>query len=129
MTCEIEFLPVGDASKAGDAIVIRYGEPEAYELMLVDGGTLDTGDAIVAHLHAHFGAGARLSHMVLTHSDADHASGLRKVLEDVPATNLWLHIPWFHAEEALPWRSWRCGRRVRHAPRWRAPPSPARSSA
>ena len=27
MKCEIEFLPVGDASKAGDAIVIRYGEP------------------------------------------------------------------------------------------------------
>jgi hypothetical protein len=25
MRREIEFLPVGDASKAGDAIVIRYG--------------------------------------------------------------------------------------------------------
>lgn len=101
MKCEVEFLPVGDASKAGDAIVIRYGEPEAYELMLVDGGTLDTGETIVTHLHAEFGSAARLSHMVLTHSDADHASGLRKVLEDVPTTNLWLHIPWLHAEEAL----------------------------
>jgi beta-lactamase superfamily II metal-dependent hydrolase len=102
MNCEVEFLPVGDASKAGDAIVIRFGEPEAYELMLVDGGTLDTGEAIVTHLRAQFGSSAYLSHMVLTHADADHASGLRKVLEEVPTTNLWLHIPWLHAEEALP---------------------------
>ena len=27
------------------------------------------------------------------------------------------------------WRSWRCGRPARHRPGWRAPPSPARSSA
>ena len=34
MNCEIEFLPVGDGSKAGDAIVVRYGEADAYELMV-----------------------------------------------------------------------------------------------
>ena len=101
MKCEIEFLPVGDASKAGDAIVVRYGEPEAYELMLVDGGTLETGEAIVDHLRQHFGQAVRLSHIVLTHSDTDHASGLRKVLEEVPTTNLWLHVPWLHAAETL----------------------------
>jgi len=101
MKCEIEFLPVGDASKAGDAIVVRYGEPDAYELMLVDGGTLDTGDAIVEHLRQQFGPAVTLSHVVLTHSDSDHASGLRKVLEEVPTTNLWLHVPWLHAAETL----------------------------
>ena len=25
MNCEIEFLPVGEGCKAGDAIVVRYG--------------------------------------------------------------------------------------------------------
>lgn len=44
MKCEIEFLAVGDASKAGDAIVVRYGETDNYELMVVDGGTADTGE-------------------------------------------------------------------------------------
>lgn len=101
MKCEIEFLPVGEASKAGDAIVVRYGEPEDYELMLIDGGTLETGDEIIKHLHEQFGASVRLTHVVLTHSDADHASGLRKVLEDVPTDNLWLHLPWMHAAETL----------------------------
>lgn len=101
MKCEVEFLPVGDASRAGDAIVIRYGEPDAYDLMLVDGGTLDTGDAIVKHLRTYFGTGAWLKHMVLTHSDADHASGLRTVLEEIRTEHVWLHVPWLHAAETL----------------------------
>ena len=42
MKCEIEFLPVGDKSKAGDAIVIRYGDLNSYNLMLIDGGHAET---------------------------------------------------------------------------------------
>lgn len=99
MKCEVEFLAVGDASRAGDAIVVRYGEPNVYDLMLVDGGTLDTGENIVNHLRKQFGEGAWLKHIVLTHSDADHASGLRTVLEEINVENLWLHVPWLHAAE------------------------------
>ena len=29
MNCEIEFLPVGDGCKPGDAIVVRYGDVNA----------------------------------------------------------------------------------------------------
>lgn len=100
MHCEIEFMPVGDGEKAGDAIVLRYGEPTNYQLMLVDGGHADTGDFIVSHLRTQFGAYARLEHVVLTHSDADHASGLRTVLQEIPVAHLWLHIPWLLAEES-----------------------------
>jgi len=50
MACEIEFLPVGDGTRAGDAIVIRYGEPDDYKLMVVDGGTTESGENLVAHL-------------------------------------------------------------------------------
>lgn len=102
MKCEIEFLPVGSASKAGDAIVIRYGEPHDFRLMLVDGGHAETGEEIVAHLKRHFGTNPVLDHVVLTHSDGDHASGLRTVLEQVKVNALWLHVPWLHADEALP---------------------------
>lgn len=100
MHCEIEFLPVGEGEKAGDAIIVRYGEPTDYRLMLIDGGHEATGDAIVAHIRAEFGVYARLEHIVLTHSDADHASGLRTVLEQIPVDHLWLHIPWLLAEES-----------------------------
>jgi len=100
MLCEIEFLAVGSGSRAGDAIVVRYGELDAYELMVVDGGTGESGENMVAHLKKHFGEDVFLSHVVLTHSDADHASGLRKILRELPVTNLWLHIPWLLAPEA-----------------------------
>ena len=50
MKCEIEFLAVGDGTKAGDAVVIRYGDVSAHSLMLIDGGHAETGENIVAHL-------------------------------------------------------------------------------
>jgi beta-lactamase superfamily II metal-dependent hydrolase len=103
VNCEIEFLPVGEASKAGDAIVIRFGDSSAYELMVVDGGTVESGKALVEHVRSQFGAGAVISHAVLTHPDGDHASGLREVLQGLPVRNLWLHVPWIHAAEALPY--------------------------
>jgi glyoxylase-like metal-dependent hydrolase (beta-lactamase superfamily II) len=101
VNCEIEFLAVGSGNKAGDAIIVRYGDETAYQLMLIDGGTAETGDNMVAHLKRHFGPAVELEHVLLTHSDADHASGLRTVLREIPVKNLWLHVPWFLAAEAI----------------------------
>lgn len=101
MACEIEFLPVGNGSRAGDAIVIRYGKPDDYKLMVVDGGTAETGKDIVAHLHKQFGNDVTLEHVVLTHSDSDHASGLREVLSEIPVSNFWLHVPWLLSGDAI----------------------------
>jgi len=101
MKCEIEFLAVGDGSRAGDAIVVRYGEDDSYHLMVVDGGTAETGEKMVAHLKGQFGADVSLEHLVLTHSDADHASGLREVLRVIPVANVWLHIPWLLSADAI----------------------------
>jgi len=99
VNCEIEFLPVGDSSKPGDAIVVRYGDASSYELMIVDGGNLDSGKLLVEHIRVQFGKSAQISHVLLTHSDADHASGLREVLRELPVKNLWLHVPWLLASE------------------------------
>jgi beta-lactamase superfamily II metal-dependent hydrolase len=98
--CEIEFLAVGAGTKAGDAIIVRYGEVNAYKLMLIDGGHAETGDEIVAHLKKHFGPNPVLEHVLLTHSDADHASGLRTVLKEIQVNHFWLHVPWLLADEA-----------------------------
>jgi beta-lactamase superfamily II metal-dependent hydrolase len=95
MLYEIEFMAVGEGSRAGDAIVIRYGDKVNFQLMVVDGGTAETGEKLVAHLKTHYGNIVKLDHVVLTHSDADHASGLREVLREIPVANVWLHIPWF----------------------------------
>lgn len=101
MKCEIEFIAVGEGCRAGDAIVVRYGEEGDYSLMLVDGGTAETGKDLVTHLRSQFGERIRLEHVVLTHSDADHASGIRAVLEEIPVSHVWLHIPWLLSADAV----------------------------
>jgi hypothetical protein len=109
MSCEIEFLPVGEASKAGDAIVVRYGEANSYELMTIDGGNAESGKALVEHIRTQFGKDSVISHAVLTHSDADHASGLREIISELTVKNLWLHLPWLAAATARPYfsdKSW-----------------------
>jgi beta-lactamase superfamily II metal-dependent hydrolase len=103
MNCEIEFLPVGDGSKAGDAVVVRYGSDQFYELMVIDGGSKESGEQIVAHIRSNFGPRARVSHALVTHCDADHASGMREVLQGVPVGRLWMLVPWWSATEAKPY--------------------------
>jgi beta-lactamase superfamily II metal-dependent hydrolase len=103
MNCEIEFLPVGDGCKPGDAIVVRYGDANAYEIMVIDGGNLESGKAVVGHIKKYFGNHAVVTHAVVTHSDADHASGMREVIAGLPVKNLWLHKPWESAAASRPY--------------------------
>jgi glyoxylase-like metal-dependent hydrolase (beta-lactamase superfamily II) len=102
MDFEIEFFPVGDASKAGDAIVARYGRNGQYSVTVIDGGTEDSGNAIVEHIKAVYGPTTVVDHVVSTHPDSDHASGLRTILREIPVSNLWIHGLWFHAAATRP---------------------------
>jgi glyoxylase-like metal-dependent hydrolase (beta-lactamase superfamily II) len=84
MLCEVEFLAVGDGSRPGDAIIVRYGDPGAYQLMVFNGGTANCGETLVAHLKKHFGALVSLEDVVLTHSSADHAFRLARTAAGNP---------------------------------------------
>ena len=53
--CEIDFLPVGNGDKSGDAIAVRYGYPGNYKVMVYDGGTKESGEALVEHIRKHYG--------------------------------------------------------------------------
>jgi beta-lactamase superfamily II metal-dependent hydrolase len=99
---EIEFLPVGEASKAGDAIVLRYeASPGYFCLMVIDGGNVDSGKEVVSHIHKHYGDKAIVVDAVLTHCDADHACGFREVLQELDVRNVWMHLPWLAAPGSL----------------------------
>lgn len=91
--CEIEFLPVGNGKKNGDAILVRYGEENQYKIMVVDGGNRKSGEAIVEHVKKYYGT-THVDYVVNTHPHADHASGLSVVLDKLSVGELWLHRPW-----------------------------------
>jgi beta-lactamase superfamily II metal-dependent hydrolase len=103
MDYEVEFHPVGDATKAGDAISVRYGQNGQYEIIVIDGGTSDSGTALVEHIKTYYGPNAVIKHAISTHADTDHASGLREVLKAFRVENLWVHGVWHHATDLLPY--------------------------
>jgi len=95
---EIDFLPVGEESKCGDAIAMRFGLYEAEQwksqfIIIIDGGNSVSGDALVNHVKNVYKSDT-VDKVILTHPDGDHASGLRNVIEGLKVENIWMHRPW-----------------------------------
>jgi beta-lactamase superfamily II metal-dependent hydrolase len=97
---EVDFLPVGDGERCGDAIAIRYGQPGAYTVIVYDGGTQKSGAALVDHVREHYQT-SYVDHVVNSHPDQDHSSGLSVVLEELEVGTLWIHRPWQYSHLIL----------------------------
>jgi beta-lactamase superfamily II metal-dependent hydrolase len=102
MGYEVDFLAVGDGSKSGDAIALRFGNlsgPRSEQaVVVIDGGTKEAGANLVEHIQTYFGT-SEVDLVVSTHPDGDHSSGLTEVLENLDVKKLWMHRPWEHAED------------------------------
>jgi len=64
---ELDFLGV-ETAKSGDAITLRYSINGTQTVHVIDGGYIDTGDQIVAHLQKYYGT-TIIDNVVLTHPD------------------------------------------------------------
>lgn len=95
---EIDFLPVGDGERSGDAIALRWEEAGRWKTMIVDGGNQDSGRALVEHFKDYYGT-TRVDYVVNTHPDSDHASGLCVVLDEMEVGELWMHQPWDYSDD------------------------------
>lgn len=93
---EIDFIPVGEGEKNGDAIAMRITKNGRTEIYVIDGGTKASGEALVQHVRHYYGAN-RVDYLISTHPDMDHISGLKVVLEKLEVGELWMHKPWEHA--------------------------------
>src|SRR5258707_4716999 len=100
MPFEIDFLSVGDGSKSGDAIALRYSAENSFKLMVVDGGTQESGEKLVELVQTYYRS-SHVDYVVCSHPDDDHASGLRVVLDNLSIGELWLHVPWAHSAQTL----------------------------
>lgn len=101
MAHQIDFTPVGESSRSGDAIVLRFGNIQGSRneqyIVVIDGGTLESGQGLVQHIGSHYGTDF-VDLVISTHPDSDHSSGLSVVLEELNIGRLWMHRPWEHAE-------------------------------
>jgi hypothetical protein len=97
---EIDMLAV-ETAKSGDAICIRYKIGGIKTVHVVDGGYTETGKKILDHINQYYDNPDFIDHVVLTHSDGDHARGLKYVLENSVVHNLWMNRPWLYADELI----------------------------
>lgn len=99
---EIDFLPVGEGKKSGDAIALRYRVGDKSFIHVVDGGTLDSGQKLSDHISTYYDGATCVDHVVCTHADGDHSSGLCKILETKVVGTLWMNRPWLYVDEIFP---------------------------
>jgi beta-lactamase superfamily II metal-dependent hydrolase len=99
---DVDFLPVGDGEKCGDAIAFRFGRllanPPQQTVVVIDGGFKDSGSALVQHIRHYYKTG-NVAAVISTHPDSDHASGLETVLNELNVANLVMHLPWNHTQD------------------------------
>ena len=97
---EIDFLPVNSKGKSGDCITLRYTKTDSWndqKVITIDGGTLESGDNLIGHLEKYYNTN-KIDLAILTHPDGDHASGMRRIIENCTVKKIWMHEPWEHSE-------------------------------
>ena len=99
MGYEVDIIGVGQESKSGDAIAIRWGNlfgaRNEQKVVIIDGGFRDSGSDVVGHIKNYYGTEA-VDAVVSTHPDQDHVNGLDLVLDELSVRELWIHKPWEH---------------------------------
>jgi beta-lactamase superfamily II metal-dependent hydrolase len=100
---EIDYLAVGDGTRSGDAIALRYGvfengEWKSQYVMTIDGGNKNTGEQLVKHIKEIYKTSV-VNCAILTHPDGDHASGMKVIVESLDVKAILMHRPWRHRKD------------------------------
>jgi beta-lactamase superfamily II metal-dependent hydrolase len=103
MAFQVDFFTVGNKSKSGDAIALRFGNLHSgirtqQFVAVIDGGFIETGQKLVEHIKTCYGT-TTVDAVISTHPDADHSSGLEPVMTDLTVGRLYMHQPWFHTDD------------------------------
>ncbi|MEO1300025.1 MAG: hypothetical protein AAFW75_30505 [Cyanobacteria bacterium J06636_16] len=102
MGYEVDFLAVGEGGRSGDAIALRFGDLHGKRnqqmVVVIDGGYKESGKDLVEFIQGYYQTNI-VDLVISTHPDADHASGLSVVLEEMTVGELWLHQPWKRTED------------------------------
>lgn len=96
MAYEVDILAVGEESKSGDAIALRFGDLNDVTkqfVVVIDGGFQKSGEKLVSRIKNEYGT-TYVDLVISTHPDADHINGLTVLLENLTVGELWMHTPW-----------------------------------
>ena len=99
MGYEVDIIGVGQESKSGDAIAMRwgnlFGSRHEQKVVIIDGGFRDSGQDVVGRIKKYYRTNS-IDAVISTHPDQDHVNGLDVVLDELSVRELWIHKPWKH---------------------------------
>lgn len=105
MAYEVEFVGVGnECKKDADAIAVRWQDMFGnYKIVVYDGGLQTHGEKLEQHLNEYYfndDTNERIiDGVICSHSDLDHASGLKNILEKFTVKALYMNRPWLYVED------------------------------
>ena len=97
---EVDFRDI-ESKQSGDAITMRYSIDGVTYIHTVDGGFKSTGSSICHHIREYYNDPEFLNHVVVTHSDQDHAGGVQVIIDEFDVGTLWMLRPWNYADELI----------------------------
>lgn len=101
MSFELDIRAVGEESKSGDAIALRFGNLASrltQNVVVIDGGFASTGPEMIEFL-ADFYDTDQIDLVISSHPDSDHTAGLIPLVENLKVGELWMHRPWAYESD------------------------------
>ena len=105
MGYEINFIGITEETKDADAIALRWEDNgKTTTIGIYDGGNQKYGEALGAFLDDYFLTKSKntIDFVVCSHSDMDHSSGLKYILENYEVSKLYMNRPWLYIDELFP---------------------------
>ncbi len=106
MAYEIDFIGINEESKDSDAIAFRWKDSNGnYKIGVYDGGIQAYGEKLQEHLNQYYfdknETDKVIDFVICSHSDLDHASGLKIILENFKVNNLYMNRPWLYVDDVF----------------------------
>ncbi len=101
MSFEVDVRAVGEESKSGDAIAMRFGDlstVRSQNVVVIDGGFAASGEDLEDFLDEFYDT-RDIDLVISTHPDGDHTAGLVHLVENLNVGELWMHQPWQYESE------------------------------
>ena len=107
MDYELDFIGINEASsKSADAIGIRWkNEDGTYTIGIYDGGFEAYGEELKNHIIKYYSEDGEtkpvIDFVICSHSDQDHATGIRILLEEFKVKRLYMNRPWLYVSSLI----------------------------
>ncbi len=106
MAYEIDFIGIDEESKDSDAIAFRWKDENGnYKIGVYDGGIQAYGEKLQEHLNQYYfnqnETDRVIDFVICSHSDLDHASGLKTILNNFKVNILYMNRSWLYVDDVF----------------------------